>query len=85
MKLYDRLLKIEQVCARGEKVFSGFFFLVLILAGFIQDVPLCVPLNGGMGGRADSDLFGMVRFRRRQRRHNGKKAYHHLGAGGYVP
>lgn len=36
MKLYDRLLKIEQVCARGEKVFSGFFFSVLILAGFTQ-------------------------------------------------
>ena len=36
MKFYDRLLKVEQACAKGEKAFAGFFFLVLVLAGFIQ-------------------------------------------------
>ena len=36
MNLYQKILKTEQVCAKGEKAFCGFFFLVLVFAGFIQ-------------------------------------------------
>ncbi len=38
MSLYEKIQKFEGRCAKGEKVFVGFFFLLLVLAGFIQVV-----------------------------------------------